>query len=408
MMTCYRWTLVILLLANSLYSQDKWGYTVYGYVKTDVMMDTRQTVSAREGHVLLYPKKKLLTEEINSPTLVDANDGLNFNILSIQSRFGYKITAPEFLGAKSTGVLEGEYFGSTNTDVGSVRLRHGFLNLDWGHHKLLIGQFWHPLFIDETYARVISFNTGIPFVAFGRNPQVKYTFQQDELRLHLSAVTERDFPSTGPDGESSYYIRNAGLPMINFGAIYNDKNIYLAANACYKELKPRLATEKNYIETTKSRGIIANALARYKTDDFYVTASALWGQNTYDLLMIGGYAVSAIDSVSGVWTYTPVDVSALWLDAEYGKDLLLGIFLGYSKNHGAESEVVGKYFSRGDDIDYIYRISPRIVYNQGKTQFGAEFEYTSAAYGTKDKSGVVNADYEVANLRIVLSASIFF
>jgi hypothetical protein len=390
----------LVLISNNLSAQ--WGYTLYGYVKTDVMLDTRQTVSAREGHVLLYPANRL---EANGE---DANEGLNFNILSIQSRFGFKVAAPDFLGAKSTGKMESEFFGSTNNDVGSLRLRHAYVKLDWGTHEVLAGHTWHPLFVEDCYPQVISFNTGIPFVAFGRNPMVKYTFKPGDFRFHLSAITERDFQSTGPDGETANYVRNSGIPMVNLGINYIDQNIYLAANACYKELKPRLITEKGFKEDDKSQGIIANVLARYSTKDFFVTGSVLFGQNTYDLLMIGGYAVSAISPDDGKWQYTPVDVASAWVDAAYGDKLNIGFFGGYCKNLGAENEVVGKFYSRGKDIDYIYRLSPRISYKLDQTQLAAEFEYTTAAYGTNDKMGKVLDSKEVANLRILLSAYIYF
>jgi len=81
-------------------SENSFGINVKGFVKTDVMLDTRQTVTAREGHFLLYP-----TIEATDANGDDINEGVNLNMLSIQSRVTGVITAPDFLGAKSSGVL---------------------------------------------------------------------------------------------------------------------------------------------------------------------------------------------------------------------------------------------------------------------------------------------------------------
>lgn len=394
--------IVLLISTCSIYSQNEWGGTPYGYVKADVMLDSRQTESVRDGQVLLYPKKPAESKG------GDANDGMVFNILAVQSRFGYKIKAPDFLGAKSTGVMEGEYFGSADADIGSVRLRLAYVKLDWGNHEVQAGHNWHPMFTAEAYAQTISFNTGIPFVPFARSPLVTYSYKVDKFKFMLTGATEMEFPSTGPIGKSTTYIRNAGLPMVNLGLRYDNGNVLLAANANYKELKPRLLSEKGYKEDNVSKGIIANFLARYKTDDFFITATALVGQNTYDLLMLGGYAVSNIDTVTGIWEYTPIDVGSLWLDTQYGKDLTVGFFGGFSKNFGAEDTIRGSYFSRNKDIDYLYRLSPRISYKSGNTQISAELEYTVAAYGENDSKGRVVKSEEVGNLRVLLAAFIYF
>jgi len=74
----------VVCISESFYAQDSksgFGITLSGFVKTDIMFDTRQTVSAREGHFLLYPSPELL--DLNQK---DINDKPNFNILSIQSR----------------------------------------------------------------------------------------------------------------------------------------------------------------------------------------------------------------------------------------------------------------------------------------------------------------------------------
>lgn len=398
----YIFLIIFIFSINNKFAFSQFDYSLYGFVKTDVIFDTRQNVTAREGHLLLYPTNVLDAQG------EDANDGLNFNILSIQSRAGIKISAPEFLGAKSSGLIEGEFFGSNNSISGAMRMRHAYLKLQWNNHEVLAGQTWNPIFIDDCYPLTISFNTGIPFVQFSRNPMIKYTYIPEKIRFHISAIAERDYSSPGPEGETSSYLRNSGLPIFNFGTNYDDGTLYFAANVMYKEIRPRLVTEKGFIDENRVKGFLTNALIRYKTKDFSITGSAFYGQNTYNLMMLGGYGVSEISQNNGKWEYTPINVASTWFDINYGDKLSIGLFGGYSKNLGADKEVITNYFSRGKDIDYLYRISPRIVYKMNKTQLAGELECTSAAYGTNDNFGKVINSKEITNYRILLAAYLFF
>jgi len=83
---------------------SKWGISFSGFVKSDFILDSRQTVNAREGHFLFFPQPELLDKN-NS----DINAKANFNILSIQTRLNGKITGPDALGAKTSAMIEGEF-----------------------------------------------------------------------------------------------------------------------------------------------------------------------------------------------------------------------------------------------------------------------------------------------------------
>jgi hypothetical protein len=96
------------------------GISLSGFVKTDIFYDSRQTVSIREGHYLLYPKGPLL-----DPGGRDINARSSFNILSIQTRLAGRITGPDVLGAKTSAYIEAEFFGTSDADINGFRLRHG-------------------------------------------------------------------------------------------------------------------------------------------------------------------------------------------------------------------------------------------------------------------------------------------
>ena len=60
------------------------------------------------------------------------------------------------------------------------------------------------------------------------------------------------------------------------------------------------------------------------------------------------------------------------------------------------------------DIEDLYRISPRLVFNAGQVRFAAEVEATAAAYGLPDAFGKVRDGHRVTNVRFLLGVYHFF
>lgn len=374
-----------------------------GFVKSDFIYDSRETVNIREGHLLLYPAPEKFDR--NS---VDINANPNFNILAIQSRLRVTVEGPEILGAKAASIIEGAFFGNTNSDINGFRLRHAFVKLDWKSNSLIAGQYWHPLFIEEVFPDVISFNTGIPFAPFSRNPQIRISQNLKNLKVSFTAASQRDFAGIGPYGVSSQYLRNSAVPIFNLNAKYISKNFVFGSGVNYQKLKPENETEGNYKSESTISSITFIGFAKYATEIFSIKLEGIYGQNTYDLLMLGGYAVSAIDQVAFEKTYTNIKTFSAWADISYGTRIKGGLFVGYSKNLGAGSEVVGDIYSRGSDINNLFRISPRVEFNFQPLKFAAEIEYTSAAYGVPNSKLIVENSKHVSNTRILTAVYYFF
>lgn len=391
--------------------QPKFGIDFSGFVKTDLIWDSRQTVSIREGHFLLFPANELL-----DPNGKDLNAVSNFNMLSIQSRLTGKITGPDALGAKTSGLLEGEFFGTTDSDISGFRLRHAFVKLNWKTSQLLIGQTWHPLFITSCFPDVVSFNTGAPFQPFSRNPQIAFTQKINKISLTLTATSQRDFVSTGPDGPSSKYLRNAGMAAWNIKVEYFTENkekgtafqAGLSGNS--QILKPRISTLSGYKTDNTFASSIGMAYVKVKLPDVTIKAMGVYGQDTYNLTMLGGYAVETIDWATLAEEYIPLNTVSAWTDIHTnGTVWQFGLFAGYSKNNGTSDSTVGNYFVRTNNIDHLYRISPRVIYNSGKFRIAPEIEYTAAAYGTMEMSdGTVTDTKNIGNLRFLVGIYYFF
>jgi hypothetical protein len=423
----YTVLIVILFTSSKLYAQNddtdksNFGISWSGFVKNDFFLDTRQTVSVREGHFLLYPSNVFLD---NNKEDINAQGSINF--LSIQSRLTGKITGPDALGAKTSGMIEGAFFGHTNSDINGFRLRHAFVKLDWSSTQLLFGQYWHMMFVPECFPGTISFNTGVPFQYFTRNPQIRITQKLgDKIKLSVAAATQRDFASPGGYTKLSNTMTPDIQGQLQFNS--NDK-IIIGITGGYKKMLPRLVTEQGYKAQNGLGGFTSNAFVKIKTEPVTFKLQGIFAQNAFDGLMIGGYAIKEITDVTKDYReYTPINTLSIWTDIHSnGTKLQTGIFAGFSKNMGSFDEINDVIFNsanflyaeylRGYNIDYVYRVSPRIIYNAGKLRLAAEVEHTVAAYAENDDNGDVQIDNhgkiteskEVANTRFLFSVYYFF
>jgi len=412
-----------------------------GFVKTDIFYDSRQTVSVREGHFLLYPKN-----ELPDPDGADINAKSSFNMLNIQTRLRLLATGPDVWGAKTSAFVEGAFFGSINPDVNEFRLRHAFVKLAWPKTQLLVGQYWHPLFHTKCFPGTVSFNTGAPFQPFSRNPQIRVTQALGRFNLAFTILTQRDFSSYGPVGASfepkiasSKFLRNSVLPALNLRFEYYTKNkekgteFLVGVSGNYKMLQPQLQSVYGYKTNSKASSLSFAGYAKYEAKHFAVKLYGFYGEDAFNMTMLGGYAIQDItDTVKGFVSYTPIKTGSLWVEGYYkGKNWQVGLFAGYSKNLGSPNQInyivyhedINRqsspqqiFYSRGSDIDHAFRISPRLILNYGKFRVAPEIEYTVAAYATKTENGVLNRDEygkmtdskAVGNVRVLIGVYYFF
>ncbi len=415
--------LPVILLAQD---EKKFDVKFYGFVQTDLIYDTRQVVAVRDGHFLLYPQP----ENLDATGSKDLNAKASFNILSIQTRVGAKITLPEAIGAKFTGVIEGSFFGMNNLDINGFRLRHAFIKAQWKTTSVLVGQYWHPNFVTTCFPGTISFNTGAPFTPFTRNPQVRVVQKLGKFSFHGTLLSQVDFLSTGPgplgvSTPSSVYLRNSVLPALNLRVEFATKNkekgneFLVGASVNFKRLVPRTSSDVYDSVTDQTytyKGVEeVNSLAgmlyfKVKVPALTIKAAGTYAQDAFNWTMLGGYAVEkVVNPVKGFQEYTPISTIAAWTDIHSnGTKWQVGLFAGYTKNLGSENLITGKYYSRGSSIDYVYRISPRFIYNIGKFRIAPEVEYTVAAYGTPNQYGEVENTTAVGNLRLLLGFFLFF
>ncbi len=400
---------------------DEGGFAVRfgGFIKNDFFYDTRQVVAAREGHFLLWPAKPLHDQEGR-----DVNDVPSLNFLSIQTRLNAAFTAPEVHGFRISGLVEGAFFGHSNPDINGFRLRHAFVRLQRNASDFLFGQFWNPLFFTTAFPDVVSFNTGVPFQPFSRNPQIRYTYTPGAISLVVAALSQRDFANVGPSGPNSAYLRNAAVPDLHLQLHYTlsptdgGASLRTGAAVAWKKMVPELITTQGYKTDAGVSGLSFSGYARLNLPSLTIKTQYVLGQNSNDLLMIGGYGVSqVIDQAKGLVAYAPTKTRQVWLEAHTnGEVFQAGVFIGMSENLGAVTDLLPDYSvtsvtGLGTDIKTLFRVSPRIFYNLGRARFALEGEYTRAGFGTvklqQNSKGIPVDPQDVANLRMLLAVYLF-
>ena len=399
---------------------DKFGITFSGFVKSDFFFDSRQGVTAREGHFYLWP-----SAEIPDAQGEDINAKSNFNFLAVQSRLKGSISGPNAFGAKTSGLIEGDFFAQANDNINLFRLRHAFVKLNWPNTELLAGQYWNPLFVTGCFPTTVSFNTGTPLQSFARNPQIRLSRSFGNLQLMVAALAQRDYTSRGPDPSdngktlvSSEFLRNSGIPDLHFQAHYKINNeetetiILFGAGGAYKVLSPRMSSSSGgniYKVNEKVSGITAIAFANITTRPATIKLQGRYGENIADVLSISGFAVKKeLDAATGERSYTPLKNISFWGEVHSnGTKFQAGIFGGFLKNQGTKEEMSAldnPVYGLATNIESLLKVTPRLIFISGKTKIACEMEYTSAAYGSNHDTFYVPASTtSVANVRILLS-----
>lgn len=375
-----------------------------GFVSAEAIFDTRKTVNAREGEVLLYPAAK--DYDINGE---DLNDRSELFMTSIHSRLNVGVTGFQAFGAKGSATIQGDFVGTSNDKSGLFRLRHAFVKLDWGKDELLVGKYWHPMFVTSCFPKVQHWGGGIPFNVLGRAPQFRYTRKFDKGYAMIAALSELDFKSPGPDGANVKYVQQASIPELSAQVKYDfAKGFTLGATAGVKFLKPMIENPLGAKTDEMLSSVQMNAWMTVKSDKLVWNLHTIYGQNMYNFVMLGGYGVKNVKA-NGDYEYTNITTQSIWSDVYTTTgNVRYGLFAGYTKNLGASDDLatdvngfVGLY-SRGSDIDYVYQFGPRVEWYSGKFMIGTQALYTAAAYGTTQVNGKVADSSEVGSARFMV------
>jgi DcaP outer membrane protein len=384
-----------------------------GLIRNDLYFDTRQIVSARDGELVLWP-----TDVVKDASGNDLNAKSSFNMNPISSRIAVGIVAPDAFGAKATGLIEFEFFGGADAANGAGRLRHAFAKLDWGKTQLLVGQFWHPLFVTDCFPGTAAYNTAIPVNPFNRSPQIRLTTNLgNNVNLLLAAVTQREgFAGFGPLGQSATYAENTGIPALDAQVFYKTATVLAGVAVDYKVLRPYQfrAVGTPAVNTEVTSTVAATTLSAYlkfTSKDVVIKAQYTKGQNMADQTSVGGYLVYG---TGAALTYKPTTTSGFWVELlGTGKKIVPGIVFAYLKNDGASDLGSVQSYGRaiggtvnaagnlGRGVDNLYQIMPRLEFKSGSWKFMPEICYEVAGWAAIGTDGKATGTIDkVSNTRL--------
>lgn len=385
-------------------SKKGFDLKVYGQIRADLFYNTRANEESVDGLFYSYPKDHNYDANGN-----DLNDQDNSNLYLVYSRLGLDVKGPKLGNAKTSAKIEFDFRGS-GTTLSTVRLRHAYLNLDWGKSSVLVGQTWNPLYGDVA-PQVLNLNMGSPFQPFGRAPQVRYRYNNKNIQLTATALWQSQYCSNGPDGKSNKYIKNSCVPEFYFGADYKTKNFIVGAGVDVISLVPRTQATvggNTFKVDERVTSVSPEVHMKFTSPMWYLAAKSVLGSNLTHTSMLGGYGVSGIDAVTGEQSYSPNSNSSSWINVVYGKKWKVGVFGGYMKNLGT-TDAVSKMYGTGTNVDQLLSGTAEVTYNLPHWRIGMEYNYTAAWYGDLNPAnGKIINTHSVGNNRIVASATFMF
>lgn len=161
--------------------------TFYGFVQADYTWNSTQSCLEFCGNAVIQKEG----------TFRGDNSRMNFS--PRDSRFGFRIAAPEERKIRVSGTLEMDFFGPTTTsEQGTwvnpvLRVRHAFLKMETPIVDVLLGQTWSPLGWSAGYLVTSVQEPGLPGQLFQRSPQLRLSklIKGDAVNVELMAAAVR-------------------------------------------------------------------------------------------------------------------------------------------------------------------------------------------------------------------------
>ncbi len=374
-----------------------------GFVRYEAFFDTYKSVDTRDGDVYLYPRAENLDIDGN-----DIHQIRQFEMLSLQSRVYLTLGGIEAFGAKTSGKIEVDFAGTSQSYSRMLRFRHAFMKFEWEKGELLLGQTWHPMFVTACFPATISFGAGVPFHPLNRSPQARYTYHLTGQSSVMGAMVVHGYHrSVGPSEAQ----RNAGLPEFQFQYIYQRGGALAGVTAGYKFLKPRMATTLGRKTDEMIGSYNLQAFAKLPIGPATLKLEGIYGQNLSSYVMIGGYGAAENPLLTDDYSYLNMHSYSVWADLSGGSEKVgYGFFGGLSGNLGANDEYYPLGYGRGEDLDKIFRLSPRVTFSSNNVMFAIEYMLTGAIYGENfnENMEVTETADATINHRILFSAKYSF
>jgi hypothetical protein len=195
-----------------------WKTNFYGFVEFDAIRDSTQSFYDSVGN------NPIMRSDGSSPSYLPLGTyplGYQYGashprtIFSARNtRFGFKMAAPEVAGVKLGGLIETDFMGNqpanpyskqgevsnpnTPTETAffsnaAMRVRHAYIKLDNSIVDVLFGQYYHLFGFQPNFFPASAAYLGLPNEIFGRTPQLRLTkvLKTDPVNLEVAAAALR-------------------------------------------------------------------------------------------------------------------------------------------------------------------------------------------------------------------------
>ena len=202
----------------------KWSTTFYGFVEADSIVDSTQSFGDLAGNAQVQrPNPFPQPPPAIQNTYAGDHGRTQFGIRN--SRFGFRLRAPESHGIRASGLIEIDFLGSQapiayTSDTAyrstenafftspSLRARHAYLKLETPIVDLLFGQTWalfgwQPVFHPNTVEI-----QGVPGEIYSRTPQIRISKSLKSSAATLDLAVALNRPAQ----------RDSMLPVLEGGA----------------------------------------------------------------------------------------------------------------------------------------------------------------------------------------------
>ncbi|MBO4340810.1 MAG: hypothetical protein J5835_05230 [Bacteroidales bacterium] len=421
--------LLILLSGLSAYAQETPAkFKLYGFARNYAVIDSREVSGGTHDLFYYMPKDETIGIEGT-----DLNSGLNWKFLSLTTRLGLDFSGYEYEGIKVGGKVEADFYSLNGTasasTIAQLRLRQAYITIanDLENGDRLstnIGQTWHPLAADLPHG--INLESGAPFCPFNRSPQLMVNWTHKDMTLTTGLLYLSQYlPMDAQENAKSVAPYKYGLPEEYFGITWKKGNFTDKLGFTNVFTKPVRLTPDGYKASGLLDAMTAFYYFQYGKDLFQIKGKVTYAMSGEHLNLLSGYGISAYDSSKHEYTYTPMQTLATFVSAQYGKKVQVLGMIGYMKQLGTTEDLIDPALldpattatagtavlnrkvkdagtlwlntAAADNIQQAVRLTPTILWNLGKLQFGLEYDYTLAQYGNAGVSRGIRGLYEGAD-----------
>lgn len=293
----------------------------YGFVRLDAIYDDSRSSAIQTPTFILSEDSSLGTGDSEA----------SFNFHPRLTRFGMNFDGPEIgeRGVKLSGKIEIDFQNGGRESRSIIRMRHAYMNLDWGKTSLLIGQTWDlfsPLY-PTVNSDTLMWNAGN---LGDRRPQVRFQAKSNKgLTFAAGVGLTGAIDSQDLDGDGVRDGDDAEIPHVQarLGYAGESFSVGLSGHTGREEVRSAVAGETSFDTSSVSLDFQGTAgLATVKGE--------IWtGENLSDFR--GGIG-QGINTATG----QEIESSGGWLELGLELSELYSLYVGYSIDDPTDDDIL--------------------------------------------------------------------